>query len=308
MRTKGNVWRRRALWGAAAIAGLVGWVQFLWPPIAYYQKSAAKPDGADVLGELLKPTNAIYDEPLLGWAFVALTLVLSLFVIHWSRVIADYLQHSRVGISILDTQMEIQMQDAARSMAIGRRTQTFHANRRGITAYHFGARTDSATGRIVGAQIIQASHVGNRRITREVLSRGSETSVDAIEVFDRELPTNIFATYLPNWLVCMLHGAGLFQDTVITRTGETTYQNEFDGREGVYSVSSTKYPISRTSIRVAFVAGFEPQADNVRGFLIRENVVEEVALTTSRTQTHVIFEARAGTMLMESLRIQWTFP
>lgn len=308
MRLKGKGWARRAGWGLAAVFGMVSWVQFLWPPIAYYRKTAEPPEGASILGELLKPNNAIYDEPLLGWAFIALSVVLVLFLIHWTRAVADYLQHSRVGISILDTQMEIEMQDAGRHMAVGRRKQTLHANRRGITAYHFGSRTDSATGRILGGQIQQTSVVGHKKITRELLSRGSETSVDVIEVFDQELPTNLFATYLPNWLVCLLHGAGLFQDVVVTRTGEIVYQGEFDGKEGVYSVSSTKYPISRTAIRVAFVVGHEPPEDQVRGFLIRENVVEEVALTTTRSQTHVTFEAKAGTMLMESLRIQWRFP
>ncbi|HRJ63574.1 hypothetical protein [Brevundimonas sp. UBA2416] len=298
---------RWAFWLAAVIATVIGWWQFLWPPIAFYRARTPSPGGADILAELIKPNNAIYGEPLLGWAFLLSTAVIGLFIIHWSRGIADYLQNSRVGISVLETVMEVEMHDAARTQATIRRRQTFHANRRGITAYRFGAATDAKGGRILRPTMKQTSMVANQTITKELLIRGSESNLEVIEVFLKELPTSLVATFLPNWLVCMLHTAHLFDGIVVTRTGESKYENEFSGPEGVYSVSTTKYPISRTVIRVLFQQGHEPPDGNVRGFLIRENVVEEVALSRSTTPTHSVYEVKANSLHMESLRVQWVF-
>ena len=298
---------RWAFWLLAAIAGFFSWWQILWPPVSFYSRARNDPGIAAVVGELLKPRNTVYDEPFLGWVFLALTVVLALVLLHSVRSVADYLQHSRVGISVLETVMEVEMQDAARDMAIIRRHQTIHANRRGITAYRFGSSTDTPGGRIVKASLSHQSTVGNQNITKELISRGSDTNLDIIEVFNRELPTSLITTFLPNIIVCALHKIGLFEGTVVVRRGESTFQNEFNDSQGVYSVSTTKYPISRTIIRVAFVIGHQPQPDKIRGFLIRENVVEEVALSSKSTQTHFICEARANSLHMESLRVQWEF-
>ncbi|WP_312599064.1 hypothetical protein [Brevundimonas sp.] len=298
---------RWAFWLVAAVAGFFSWWQILWPPVSFYSRAKSDPGLAAVVGELLKPRNTIYDEPLLGWVFLALSVVLALVLIHCVRSVADYLQHSRVGISVLETVMEVEMQDAARDMAVIRRRQTIHANRKGITAYRFGSSTDTPGGRIVRSALSHQSTVGNKNITKELISRGSDTSLDIIEVFNRELPTSLLTTFLPNILVCALHKLGLFEGTVVVRQGESTFQNEFSQSQGVYSVSTTKYPISRTIIRVAFVLGHQPATDKIRGFLIRENVVEEIALSSNSTQTHFVYEARANSLHMESLRVQWEF-
>lgn len=306
MRTRSAL-LRWALWLAAAVAGFFSWWQIFWPPVSFYSHSQGDPGLANVIGELLKPRNAVYDEPFLGWVFLLLSVVLGLVLVHCFRSVADYLQNSRVGISVLETVMEVEMQDAARDMAVVRRRQTIHANRKGITAYRFGSSTDTPGGRIVRNALRHQSTVGNKNITKELISRGSETSLDIIEVFNKELPTSILTTFLPNIAVCALHKLGLFEGTVVVRQGESTYQNEFSENEGVYSVSSTKYPISRTIIRVSFVIGHEPPAGKIRGFLIRENVVEEIDLISSSSQTHFTYEAKANSLHMESLRVQWEF-
>jgi hypothetical protein len=189
-----------------------------------------------------------------------------------------------------------------------RRKQAFHANRRGITAYRASSQCDHPGGRILKKTIKQASTVGDKPLTKELLIRGSESTLEIIEVFTRELPTNLLATFLPNWLVCAIHRLGLFESVVVKRTGEWTYAGEFAGPEGVYSVTATKYPITRTSIRVGFVLGSEPPDGAIRGFLIRENVVEEVHLHKETTATHCYFQANAQSLHLESLRIQWRYP
>lgn len=291
-------------------AAAFSWLQFLWPPVQYWADHHDK-GLAPLLGELLKPTNEIYPGriPLLGYAFLAVTAVLILFAIAIMRAVGDYLEHSRVGISVLNTTLDVEMQDAARTKCIVRREQTFHANRRGITAYHLASRPDSPAGEIDVAATTYRSHVGNRAITKELLKRGSSKNLDMIEVFTKELPTSLICTFLPNWLVYMLHGAGLFHEIVVTRHGQIHFDNEFTGNDGVFSIQSTKFPITRVTIRISFLKGHAPPPDQIRAFLIRENVVEEVAMTETQNGhgTHVTFEAKANSLYLESLRVQWTF-
>lgn len=307
MTKKSSSLLRWAFWLMAGVGAFFSWWQILWPPVSFYSRAKDDPGSFAVVAELLKPHNAIYDEPFLGWVFLVLTVVLALVILHCFRNVADYLEHSRVGLSVLETVVDVEMQDDARNMAIVRRQQTIHANRKGITAYRFGSSTDTPGGRIVKSALHHQSSVGNKNITKELIFRGSDSSLDIIEVFTRELPTSLLATFLPNIAVCALHKLGLFENTVVVRRGESTYQNEFSEPQGLYSVSSTKYPISRTIIRVSFVIGHAPAPDKIRGFLIRENVVEEVVLTSSSSQTHFTFEAKANSLHLESLRVQWEF-
>lgn len=285
----------------------VSWWQFFWPPVEAFRKTSADIGFWDVVWQLAIPNNEIYEEPFLGWAFLVLTVAFAFVVIHYWRKVTAYIDNSRVGISVLSTTITVEMQDAARSMAIMRREQSFHANRKGITAYKADTATDTSTGRILRQTLTQESHSGNKRITKDLILRGGDSNLEVIERFEDSLPTSWLATYLPNGVVCMLHDGWLFDGVVVERKGEITLQNEFDGKEGVYSINSTKYPISRTKIRVAFVAGAEPKPENVKGFIVRENVVEEVGVKVVREQTHVIFEVKAPNLHLESLRIQWEF-
>lgn len=285
----------------------VSWWQFLWPPVEAFRRTNDDVGFWDIVWQLAMPTNQIYREPLFGWAFLFLSLAFAFVVIHYWRRVTAYIDNSRVGISVLSTTITVEMQDAARSMAIMRREQSFHANRKGITAYKADTATDTSTGRILRSTLSQESHSGNKRVTKDLILRGGDSNLEVIERFEEPLPTSWLATYLPNSIVCMLHDGWLFDGVVVERKGEITLQNEFDGTEGVYSINSTKYPISRTKIRVAFVNGAEPLADKVKGFIVRENVVEEVGVKVTREQTHVIFEVKAPNLHLESLRIQWEF-
>lgn len=301
----------RLLWLAAKIfvgVGLfVSWWQFFWPPVKAFRIANADAGFLDIVWQLAKPSNAIYDEPLLGWAFLVLTSAFAFVVIHYWRQLIAYVDNSRVGISVLSTTITVEMQDAARSMGVMRREQVFHANKKGITAYRAETSTDTSTGRILRNTISQESHCGNKRLTKDLILRGGDTSLEVIERFEDPLPTSWLATYLPNGIVCMLHDGWLFDGVVVERKGAVTLQNEFNGSEGVYSINSTKYPISRTKIRISFVAGAEPDEAKVKGFIVKENVVEEVAVRVDRGQTHVIFEVKVPYLHLESLRIQWEF-
>lgn len=291
----------------AGISLFVSWWQFLWPPVQAFRRTEVDAGFWDVVWQLALPTNKIYEEPLLGWAFLGLSIAFAFILIHYWRRWTAYVDHSRVGISVLSTTITVEMQDAARTMAIMKRDQSFHANRKGITAYRSDTATDTSTGRILRNTLTQVSHSGNKLVTKDLILRGGDSNLEVIERFEHPLPTSWLATYLPNGIVCMLHDGWLFDNVVVERKGAITLQNEFDGNEGVYSINSTKYPISRTKIRVAFVAGAEPPAGKVKGFIVRENVVEEVGVKETREQTHIYYEVKAPNLHLESLRIQWEF-
>ncbi|RYF25641.1 MAG: hypothetical protein EOO23_08905, partial [Comamonadaceae bacterium] len=176
----------------------VSWWQFLWPPVEAFRRTNAEVGFWDVVWQLAMPTNKIYPEPLFGWAFLALTIAFGFIVVHYWRKVTAYIDNSRVGISVLSTTITVEMQDAARSMAIMRREQSFHANRKGITAYKADTAMDTSTGRILRQTLTQESHSGNKRITKDLILRGGDSNLEVIERFNEPLPTSWLATYLPN--------------------------------------------------------------------------------------------------------------
>jgi hypothetical protein len=285
----------------------VSWWQFFWPPVEAFRRRNDDYGFWDVVWQLAQPNNDIYSVPFLGWAFLALSVAFAFLALHYWRRAINYLDNSRVGISVLSTTITVEMQDAERTMAIMHREQAFHANRKGITAYRMDTSTDTSTGRILRNTLTQESHAGNKLLTKDLILRGNDSTLEVIERFENPLPTNWLATYLPNFIVCMLHDGWFFDDVVVERKGAITLQNEFNCNEGVYQINSTKYPISRTKIRLAFIVGSEPPQAQVKGFIVKENVVEEVDVKMMREQTHVIYEVKAPNLHLESLRIQWEF-
>jgi hypothetical protein len=293
-------------WAAALVAGVVSWLQFLWPPIGAY-RAATNARVRDVLLELLKPTNNIYDKiPFLGWAFIVVTVLLVLLILATVRAILDYVENSLIGISILESDIDYVMQTADRTRAIARRSQSFHANRKGISAYHLTYKADAHDGAIDLPTLRLDSMVGGVSITKELLRRGNERSLDVIEMYSKELPTSLTATFLPNWLVAMLSKHGLFEKIVIKRNGECCYINEFSTKQSIVSISAAPYPVTNTRVSVWFITGHEPEKDNIRALFIRENAAKETGVSIHTDGMHTIFSVQARNLYKETLRIQWT--
>jgi hypothetical protein len=255
--------------------------------------------------ELLKVDNSIYGFPASGYVFLLLTLILLLIAISLMRGIGNYLEYSRVGISLLETEMELVMEDAARRRATLCRKQTFHANRSGVTAYHLIHRADAPGGSIDPGSIELESFVAGKAITKELLMRGNGASRDVIEIYKKPLPTSLLATYLPNWLVALLQNTPLFDSSLVRREGRVTYIDEYSGSECVLSITSLRYPVINTKIKINFISGTEPEKDSVRAFLIQENAVEEIDVRRSQDNGRTIFEIVARSLYRETLRIQW---
>jgi len=196
MKRRSGYGNRTVFWIIGFLLGVIGWIQLLTPPLQAYWKHPSGGFGRVIL-ELLSPSNSIYEEPYIGWLFLLLTAALIALVVNGTRAFGEYLEVSRVGISVVETRMDLVMETADRSRATFRRAQIFHANRGGITAYHLVHRTDEPAGKVDLASIKLASQVGGKAITQELLKRGTEKAVDLIEVYANELPRDFFATYLP---------------------------------------------------------------------------------------------------------------
>ena len=296
---------RSAFWALAFLAALVSWLQLLWPPIAKYRDHT--PGGLrSILAALMQVQSPIYPEaPLIGWIFIAVTAILFLVGVSWLRWIANYIERSRVGISMIETRMDLVMEDKARKLATVRRQQVFHANRPDVSAYHLVCRADHATGYVDMANISLDSILAGQRITKEILKRGTPKAADLIEVYTRNLPSGLLVTFLPNWLVAMLHPTGVFDRVLVKRTGHVAYIDEYSGPESVISMSAMRYPVTNTFLNISFINGSEPCDSDMRGFLIRENAVEEIAVAKTIDTDRTVFSVCVRSLYQETLRVQW---
>lgn len=295
---------RWAVFWLATFATAFSWLQIFWPPISFYRRSHGVGARA-TFAELLKWDNSIYGFPASGYVFLILTAILSLIAIALIRAIGNYLENSQVGISLLETRMDLIMEDEDRRRATMCRDQVFHANRADVTAYHLIHKADAPNAHIEDDSIHLESLVGGKVITKELLKRGNGKSKDVIEVYKSPLPTSLFATYLPNWIVALLQNTPLFDGVLVKRKGRIVYVDEYSGDESILSITSLRYPVINTKITISFITGSEPDRSDVRAFLIQENAVEEIGVSSQTSGNRTIFEVNARSLYRETLRIQW---
>jgi hypothetical protein len=247
----------------------------------------------------------MYPYPFGGWLFLLSTFAILLIILGIFRRVLAYLDHSSVGISVLETHMELVLHTADGSSATMMRKQTFHANRTGITAYSLFYRPNSPGGRIDTASLRLSSSVGDKNITQSLLRRGTDRFADVKEMYTRELPVNPLATYLPNRLVLLLYSWGLFKGTVVARSGEVKYIDEYTGPEAIISLNASMRPVSNVLLKVTFPDGAEPAPGDIKGFLLRETAVENVDLQPSATAGTRSYEAHVNSLYQATLQIQW---
>lgn len=293
-----------AIWVLVFSGAAVSWSQFLWPPLDRYRHSKT-PDLLKIVGELLNPVSTMYPFPGGGWLFLLTTFALLLIVLAGFRSILAYIDRSMVGISVLETKMELVLDNADGSLATVRRTQSFHANRYGISAYSLVYKPDSPTGRIDTASLGLWSSISDKNITKELLRRGTDRFADVKEIYTRELPVNWFATFLPNGWVHRLHSWGAFKGTVVVRTGEVRYIDEYTGQEAIISLNASMRPVSNVHLKVTFPEGAEPAPGDIKGFLLRETAVQDVDLRPSTANGTRSYEAHMEQLYQATLQIQW---
>jgi len=125
---------RRFFWIATLLAAIVAWLELFWPVATYY---SAHPESRSlvILGLLFDPYTKIYSLPFFSTLFLLLSLSLLLFILSFARLVINYITWSLIDICVLEFEAEITFTDPQMVGATSTRTQTFHANRGGISAY-----------------------------------------------------------------------------------------------------------------------------------------------------------------------------
>lgn len=287
-----------------------GMLAFVAVPFRAHDDPLGDPGG--FLSQLLPFGSSLYGGvPGLSWLFLAILALLLLaaaLIVHTLLTgIASYISRSRVGISVLQTELCLEIEDHAMTRARVRREQLFHANRRNVSAYHFEHRATASGGSIDPASITMTSIIDHDNVTDHLIkSRGIGKQIDTIELFKRPLPTSFFATYLPNSVVLFLHERmKMFRKTIVHRTGEMLYNNEYNIPEPIFQLASVRYPVTNVRMKVVFPEQAAPPADRIDCFLIEENTVKKITPARVGDQGRVTYTIDLRSFYQAKLRIQW---
>lgn len=309
MRKRRPITQMRSVRLLGVCAALAGWSTLLWPAVRFYSSRPGVTLSSTLL-ELLKPTNSIFpDGVFVGWIFLLVGALLAVAVplaaLQILGALLRYVSLSEVEISILETRLTLRFEDAEMRRCTVTRQQLFHANQSGHGAYHYEHTTSSETGEVVGGSFDMASTLGDELLTSDFLIRRSKTRLEAIEMFKRPLPTSVFSTYLPDWLVLLaFQHTSLFDHVVVERVGEIQNLNEYNGDSPVFELTSVRYPASNVYITIDFPKDVAPAVSDVKCFRIKANVVSPIHPRCTPDGERRIFTAYVGRLEQERLRLQ----
>lgn len=295
----------RVLFVLVLAAGTFSWIQFLYPPLARFVRANPGDSFWSIVGELLRPINSIYDDMIFGgWLFLLVALTpLILMGIAWKWVIT-YIEDSQVAISVLET--DIQLSFCGPRMREGTlvRRQLIHANQLNVKSYRISSKTDAPAGEFVPDSLSAVSEVNGQMLTKEILTNGSPKSIEMTEIYKQALPVNPVLTYLPNFLVYWLRG--LFKRSVVERRTRACVLNEYNDREAFLSIHSTRFPVTNVSMSIAFPKETAPKREDIRGFLIKDNLADEIDVIPDYSMPNVtIYRVRQTSFRQASLRVVW---
>lgn len=287
----------------ALSATAFSWIQFLWPPFAQF---AASNSFWAVALELIRPTNAIYPGMVFGgWLFLFAGLTAFLFLGILCRSVLLYIEHSQVAISVLETDVHLSFAGPLMVDATLTRKQHIHANRYDVRSYRSAIATTSQTGSLVDDSFSAVSEANGDKLTKEVLLIGGGKSIELIEIYKRPLPVNPLLTYMPNSVSNGLRG--FFKKSVIERRTRLCLENEYNQREASISVSADRFPVSNVTIRIDFHTETAPRSDNIRAFLIKDNIADEVDVIPDFSKPEMtVYRARRSSLKQAMLRLTWT--
>lgn len=194
------------------------------------------------------------------------------------RAALNFLEGSESPVSILESNIELYMQDADMDACITKREQILHANGENVDAYHYGQQ--ASIGKLKKDKLRIESRINGRIITKDLLKRGDEKSLDTIERFDRVLPVNFFATYFPDSVVLFLFKSfGLFKKSLVKRTCSSEDSGEYSQKYPMYQLVVSRYPVSKVSITLNFPVGSVYINNTAKAFLILNHAVMEIPIT-----------------------------
>jgi hypothetical protein len=304
------VTRKSLVAAAVALAAAVSWDQYLYPPVGHYlanQRIGLR----GTLVELLKSTNTIYDDGfLVGWLFLATTLVLLVlaagFTLSAIKSLTTYLAESEVPISVVSMDVTVYAVTEDLSRVRVSRTQLFHANVPNTSAFYSEHRADAPSGAVDGASLHSESFIDGRRVTKlPHVKRESAQHIEVIERFDRDLPVSFWLKYLPNAVVRWLHQHSLFKKFVVRREVSVEYVNEYDEPRPIFQLAATRYPVTNIVLRLNFPMSTAPNASEFSAFRVAQNAVEELDLQRSCTHDRCEYQLVVPQLRQADIRVEW---
>lgn len=303
----------KRLFSLAVLVGSVfGYSQLMTGPLAYLATPPAPSQPphslTSLVGELLKWNSPIYPGTLGGgYFFLLFSAVMVVIITIFMRTMSDYLVHSRSGISILETRLTCEMLNPLMTRATVRREQRFHANR-SVKAYHMefratepGGTIDRDTFRI--KSMIKGTEVTDRaRLERLKIPQGA-TGLVVTEPYQHHLPTNLLATYLPNFLVLQLKN--FFRGVIVERQISLDYINEFCGEHPKVQLTSVRYPVTNVVLEISFFSDTAPDEQDIHCDVLRDNIADPVDPVVTTRDGKTLYTFNVGRLYQETVCVHW---
>jgi len=288
------------------VGALHSWLGMLWPGLDAFLKGEN-----DFLAKLFNPLSIYYENTPLGgwlWATVMATsaLIVLLSIMLAGRAVVRYLDNSRAPMSVLKTTVSIAFETDDLSVAVVNREQLIHANRP-VTAYHMTSSVSSKGARIDADSLLVRSETTEAgALAHRILNSGTEQEREIVEVFDKPLPTNWFATYLPNKLVYVLRR--MFPRSIVRRTSSIRQIGEYNAEIALIQLTALTHPTNNATIEIRFPEASAPKMKHIEAFMITENLADPVVIRERlpRSPGLRVFYATATSILPEGkLRVTW---
>lgn len=268
-----------AFLGGSAV--LISWAEFIFKPLRHYARQENLSFG-DALTDLMRVQPSAYDWPFSGYVFLITSAIILYFgfvlLMRPVRAALDFIEGSESPVSILESNIELYMNDADMNVCTTRREQILHANGENVDAYHYGQQ--ASRGKLKKEKLKIESRINGVIITKDLLKRGDEKSLDTIERFTEILPVNFFATYFPDSLVLFLHRTfGFFNRSLVKRICSSEDSGEYSHQFPMYQLIVARYPVSKISIVLNFPVGSVYITNTAKAFLILNHAVMEIPVT-----------------------------
>jgi len=294
---------KRLIGLAVGIVALTSWIALIEPPIDYLRDNSVR----ELLIALTRIDSDVYEgNRFFGWLFIAITVVTAISIVAFVRAIIRYLEVSFANISVLESQIRLEIVDDMMSISRASRIQYFHANRGGITAYRYTSTMDSPKGEIRRKSIMVSSSIGKDPISTGAPSIwGTDRYAEVLEQYNRPLPTSVIASILPNWITSALWKIGLLDNIVVRRSAYAEYRNEHNSKIASMAVKAGGR-IGKLHIIIEFPEITAPMDKHISCMLVEESIVSSVGYTRRHKRGRVILEVSIGNFdIDQELRLQW---
>lgn len=288
------------------VGALFSWLGILWPGLAGFLRGES-----DFLAKLFNPMSVYYDDiPMGGWLWATVmavsALIVLLSVVLTGRAVLRYLDNSRAPMSVLKTTVSVTFETDDLSVAIVNREQLIHANRP-VTAYHMTSAVSSKGAKIDADSLLVSSETTEAGpLSHRILNSGTDQAREIVEVFTAPLPTNWFATYMPNKLVYLLRR--LFPRSIVRRTSSIRQFGEYNAEIALIQLTTLTHPTNNATIEIRFPETAAPRLKHVEAFMITENLADPVVIREQlpRPPGLRVYYVTVGSILPQgTLRVTW---